>query len=198
MPPLKLEVFRTGDPSIETAETGAAAELEEARLAAYEQGYSAGWEDSVAAQSEDQHRLRTDLARHLQAMSFTQHEARSHILRAMAPLLMDIATRLLPELARDALGPVVLDALMPLAEERADTPIVIVVNPAARPALEPILETVPGLSVILREEPSLGEGQVYLLLGEHELRVDLDRATAEITGALRAFFELSRQERKHG
>jgi flagellar assembly protein FliH len=198
MPPLKLEVFRTGDPAAEATETIAAAEVEEAKLAAYEQGYAAGWEDSIAAQSEDQQRLRTDLARNLQAMSFTYHEARTHILRAMAPLLMEVATRLLPELARRSLGPVVLDALMPLAEERADTPIVIVLNPAARTAIEAVLETTPGLPVTLREEPSLGEGQVYLQLGEHELRVDLDRATADITGALSAFFDLSRQERKHG
>ncbi len=198
MPPLKLEVFKTGETRPETAEAAAASDLEEARLASYEQGYTAGWEDAISAQSEDQSRLRTDLARNLQAMSFTYHEARSHVLRAMAPLMQEVATRLLPGIAREALAPVVLDALMPLVEERADTPIVLVLNPVARPAVERLLETAAGLPVTLREEPSLGEGQVYLQLGESELHVDLDRASTEIIGALRAVFDPIEQERKHG
>jgi flagellar assembly protein FliH len=198
MASLKLEVFRTDDPPRDGAEAVAASELEEAKLTAYEQGYAAGWDDSTAAQAEDQRRLRADLARNLQAMSFTYQEARSHMLRSIGPLLQDMVLHLLPAVGREALAPVVLDALMPMAEERAGSPIVIVLNPAARPAVESLLDLTTGLPVTLRDEPSLGEGQVYLQLGESELRVDLDRATAEITAAVKAFFDLTERERKHG
>jgi hypothetical protein len=34
----------------------------------FEQGYSAGWDDAVAAQQDDQGRIRTDLARNLQSL----------------------------------------------------------------------------------------------------------------------------------
>jgi len=50
----------------------------------------------------------------------------------------------------------------------------------------------------LQEEPTLGEGQVYLRLGDTETRIDLDRATAEIAAAVRSFFGLSEGETSHG
>jgi flagellar assembly protein FliH len=196
MPALRLEDFADGASPEEQAE--AALLSEEARLAAYDQGYAAGWEDAAAAQAEDQARLRSDLANNLQALSFTYHEARLHVLRALAPLLEEMVARLLPEVAREALGPVVLDALMPLAEGLASTPVTIVLNPAARPALEPLLQSAPSLPVILEDEPTLGEGQVYLRLDAAETQIDLNRAVARITAAVRGFLDLSVTERRHG
>ena len=189
---LRLEVFETGprDASGGTVVLDVLA-LEESKLASYDQGYSAGWEDAVAAQTEDQGRLRADLGRHLQALGFSYQEARMHVLKAIEPLLIDITGRLLPDLARETLAPVVLEALMPLAEAMADTPVTLVMNPAARPAIEQLLDRATGLPLILQEEPTLSEGQVYLRLGTAETRVDLDHAIAEITAAVRGFFELN-------
>lgn len=188
---LRLEVFETGQ---ESSGGGVVVldqvALEDARLAAYDQGYSAGWEDAVAAQSDEQDRIRGDLARHLQALGFSYQEARMHVLRAIEPLLVEIVGRLLPELARESLAPVVLEALMPMAKAMADTPVTLVMNPAARPAIEALLERATGLPLVLQEEPTLGEGQVYLRLGSTETHVDLDRAVADITAAVRGFFDI--------
>ncbi len=189
---LRLEVFET-----EPRPTGGGTvvldqvALEDAKLASYDQGYSAGWEDAVAAQSDEQGRMRADLARHLQALGFTYQEARVHVLKAVEPLLVEIVGRLLPDLARETLAPVVLESLMPMAEAMADAPVTLVMNPAARPAIEMLLDRATGLPLILQEEETLGEGQVYLRLGTAETRVDLDRAIADITAAVRGFFDLS-------
>lgn len=196
---LKLEVFET-----ETPGPGAKTVvldsmlLEETKLASYDAGYAAGWEDAAAAQSADQTRVRADLARNLQSLGFTFHEARMHVLRALEPLLNEIVGRFLPGLARETLAPIVLDVLMPLAEKMADTPVTLVLNPAARPAVEALLEQATGIPLTLVEEPSLSEGQVYLKLGETETQINLDRATAEITAAVRGFFELPEKENKNG
>lgn len=198
MPPLRLEVFETDADASERAGSAGGPDLEEAKLAAYEQGFAAGWDDAIEAQSVDQRRLQADLARNLQAMSFTYHEARSHLLRAVAPLLLDMTTGLLPQLMREALAPVVIDTLMPLVEHAADAPVLIVLNPVARPAVEQLLVQSGGLAVTIRDEPSLGEGQAYLQLGETETRIDLDRAAADIQAAVRGFFDLAERERKHG
>lgn len=195
---LKLEVFDTGEKPASATVVMQGADLDEARLAAYEQGFTAGWDDATAAASDDQSRMRIELGRNLQALSFTFHEARTHVLRALAPLLEEMTGRLLPELARASLAPLVLETLMPLAETLADTPVTIVLNPAARPAVEALLQEATGLPFTLRDEPTLGEGQVYLRLGDSETRIDLDRATAEITAAVRGFFELTHEERKYG
>ena len=188
---LRLEVFETdvqgSVPDTVVLDTMA---LEEAKLGSYDAGYSAGWEDAAAAQSGEQSQIKVDLARNLQSLGFTYQEARMHILRSIEPLLQEMVGRLLPELARDTLAPIVLDVLMPMVEKMADAPVTLVLNPAARTAVEGLLEQATGMPLTLIEEPSLGEGQVYLRMGGAETAVDLDRATAEITAAVRGFFDL--------
>lgn len=192
---LKLEVFETAqEPSEKAIVVLDALALEDSKLAAYDQGYSAGWEDATTAQSDDQTRMRADLARNLQSLGFTYHEARTHVLRAVEPLLQQVVGRLLPALARETLPPVVLEVLMPLVEKLADAPISLVVNPASRAAVETLLAAATNLPITIVEEPSLSEGQAYLRLGATETHIDLDGATAEISTAMRGFFESPERE----
>lgn len=199
MPGLRLEVFDTAP----TPEGGVqplveVSQLEEAKIAAYEQGYSAGWEDASAAQQGDQTRIRADLARNLQSLSFTFQDARSHVLQAVRPLILEMTARLLPNLAREALAPTVLEVLMPMAEELGDAPLTLVLNPAARERVESLVAQATGLPIVIEEEDSLGEGQVYIRLGTQETTVDLTRVTQDITAAVRGFFNLSDQDGTHG
>jgi len=196
----KLEVFDIDSPQEQasgmvTMQLGA---VEEAKLAAYEQGYKAGWDDAAAAQSEDQSRIRADLARNLQQLSFTWQEARAHILRAVEPLLEEMVGRVLPETAREMLAPMVLEQVMPLAGEMTDQPVALVLNPAVRVAVETLIEQATGLPMVIQEEPTLPEGQVYIRLGETEAQVDLSRVTADIAAAVRGFFSLSRENGTDG
>jgi flagellar assembly protein FliH len=199
MPPLRLEVFDTAvtsdggvQPLVEVSA------VEEAKIAAYEQGYSAGWEDASAAQQSDQGRIRADLARNLQSLSFTFQDARGHVLQAIRPLILEMTSRLLPEVAREALAPTVLDALMPLADQMADAPLTLVLNPAVRDRVEGLVTQATGLPMVIEEEPSLGEGQVYIRFGATETKVDLNRVTADITAAVRGFFNLTAEDPPHG
>ena len=196
---LRLEVFETAAESEQSevlvTDTG---HLEEAKLASFEAGYSAGWEDAAAALSEEQSRIRADLARNLQGLAFTYHEARDHVLRALEPLLKEMVARLLPALARETLGQLVVETLRPMAADRAGAPLTLVINPASRPAVELLLAENAGLPLQINEEPSLGEGQAYLRFATSETRIDLDRAIAEIIAAVRDFFALSRKEAPHG
>ncbi|MFN4170414.1 MAG: flagellar biosynthesis protein [Pseudorhodobacter sp.] len=198
MAPLRLEVFETSpDVENETVITDLNA-LEEARLAAYEQGYTAGWEDAATAQADDQSRLRADIARNMQALGFTYQEARSHVLAAVEPLIRELVGHVLPEIARRSLVPMIVEMLMPLAREAADTPAVLTFNPAIRGLIDLVLEQAEGLPLTLLEEPSLGEGQVYLRLAGRETRLDLDTTLRRIAEATEEFFTLSTPEARHG
>jgi len=194
---LRLEVFESevpmgaGQAETLVLDTGA---LEDAKLASFESGYSAGWEDAAAAQADDQTRVSADLARSLQSLTFTYHEARNHVLKAIEPLLRHVVGHLLPAVAKDTLAAKVIEVLMPLAEDLAAAPISLMLNPAARSAIEDLLAKSNGLPLILVEEPTLGEGQVYLKLGDVEREVNLDRAVLEISAAVRGFFELPGKE----
>jgi flagellar assembly protein FliH len=192
MSALRLEVFDTArahDGSLQPLVEVAA--VEEARVASFEQGYSAGWDDAVAAQQGDQSRIRADLARNLQSLSFTFQDARSHVLQAIRPLILEMVNRLLPEVAHEALAPMVLEAVMPLAEGLADAPMTLVLNPAVRAQVEDLITRATGLPLSIDEEPTIPEGQVYIRFGAAETRVDLARVTADIAIAVRAFFNLN-------
>lgn len=191
MPALRLEVFDmapTPDGSLLPLVEATA--VEDAKVASFEQGYSAGWDDAVAAQQGDQIRIRADLARNLQSLSFTFQDARSHVLQAIRPLILEMVNRLLPEVAREALAPTVLEAVTPLAEELADAPLTLVLNPAARPQVEDLLTRATGLPMVIEEEPTMPEGQVYIRFGTAETKVDLAQVTTDIGAAVRAFFNL--------
>lgn len=191
MPALRLEVFdmaSASDGSLQPLVEATA--VEEAKVASFEQGYSAGWDDAVAAQQGDQTRIRADLARNLQSLAFTFQDARGHVLQAIRPLILEMVDRLLPEVAREALAPTVLEALTPMADELADAPLTLVLNPAVRGQVEDLIAQATGLPMVIDEEPSLPEGQVYIRFGPTETKVDLSQVTADIAIAVRAFFNL--------
>lgn len=192
MPALRLEVFDTSQAADGTplplVEATAA---EEAKVVAFEQGYTAGWDDAATAQQGDQNRISADLARNLQSLSFTFQDARSHVLQAIRPLMLEMINRLLPEVAHEALAPTVLEALTPIADEMSGAPMTLVLNPAVRSQVEDLVSQATGLPMVIEEEPSLSEGQVYIRFGTAEAKVDLDRVTADIAAAVRAFFNLS-------
>jgi flagellar biosynthesis/type III secretory pathway protein FliH len=199
MPALRLEIFDTAiaadgspQPLVEVSA------MEEAKIASFEQGYSAGWEDAAAAQQGDQSRISADLARNLQSLAFTFQDARGHVLQAIRPLILEMTNRLLPEVARETLAPTVLDALMPMADDLADAPLTLVLNPAVRDRVEGLVAQATGLPMQIEEEPSLGEGQVYIRFGPAETKVDLTQVTADITAAVRGFFSLTTEETPHG
>lgn len=192
MPALRLEIFDTAAaPDGSQLPLVEATAVDEAKVAGFEQGYSAGWDDAIAAQHGDQGRIRADLARSLQSLSFTFQDARSHVLQAIRPLILEMIGRVLPEVAREALAPTVLDALMPLADGLSDAPLTLVLNPAVRPQVEELVTQATGLPMVIEEEPSLSEGQVYIRFGSAETKVDLTQVTEDITTAVRSFFTLN-------
>lgn len=191
MKALNLEVFEVTQQSAEVPVVMLEAiAFEEAKLGAYDQGYRAGWDDAVAAQSTDQAQITAELARNLKSLNFTYDDARNHVLAAMQPLLADIVGRLLPETARTTLAPIILERLRPLAEMASDSPVEIIINPASQTAVEAILAQPNGISARLTLEPSLGEGQAFLRLGQSETQIDLDGAISQISQALQGFFQL--------
>lgn len=175
------------------------AAFEEEKLVAYEQGFQAGWDDSVAAQTDEVARLRTDLGHNLQSLSFTYQEARAHVLAGLESLIEEMVHCLLPELARETLAPMVLERVVPMAEKLADQPVELILNPVARKPVENMLDLATGLPLRIVEEKCLAEGQVYFRLGTTEAKIDLTRVVAEISAATHAFFaQISQEPEPHG
>ena len=194
--PLQLESFDDPAPQSDLVSLDSAT-FEEARLAAFEKGYSAGWEDAVAAQNTEMKRLNGELGRALQELSFTYHEARAAMLGALRPLLLDMTAKVLPAVSRDTLGGLITDEIVALADEVSALPVTVVTNPDTLAQLRDILTEKSPLPLAFRAEPSLTEGQVFLRFDESERQIDIDGLITRIGTAVRTYFNITEEEAAH-
>lgn len=193
---IELETFEA-DVSLPPPEIDHA-EVEEAKLSAFEQGYSAGWDDAIAAQDAEAAKLMVDLGRNLQDLSLTFQEARAHLLASLEPLLHDMAAKVLPVLARDSLARIVLEQLLPVAESLMPTGVRIVAHPVSLQQIRTLLTASVTLPMDFVEEPTLGEAQVYLRFADSETRIDIDSVIDAIRAAVATYFSSTQQEAQHG
>jgi flagellar assembly protein FliH len=161
--------------------------LEEERLAAFEKGYQAGWDDAIKAQSDDARRISADLGNNLRDLRFTYEEAYGAVLAALRPLLTEMTGAILPRLARESLVPRLVEMLHEQARAQGRQPIEIAAAPDDLPRLEYLAEGDP--DVTLFADDTLAEGQVYLRFGESEAEIDLPGVLADITAAVSGFFD---------
>lgn len=168
------------------------------KIASYEEGYSAGWEDAITATNTEKTHISSDFARNLQDLSFTYHEAHGHILRALEPLLKELLSRFIPQIAHATLVPLVVEKCLALASTQSEVPIQIVISPGNREALDHLLDTNLHVSLSIVEEPSMAQGQAYLRFGQIESRIDLNDALGEAASAVDAFFHLTAEAQSHG
>ncbi|TDL87006.1 flagellar biosynthesis protein [Meridianimarinicoccus aquatilis] len=177
----------------------AAQDQESDRLSAFEKGYKAGWDDSSSALSAENQRLSVDFATNLTDLSFTYHEARTHILKGFESLLKQSTEKLLPQIAKAALPQLIWEQIEHLAETSASRPLTLLVSPEARADVESILPKDTSIPIEVREEQTLAEGQVYLRSGVTEVGIDTSAVLSKIEVAVNEFFQTQTEENKaHG
>lgn len=192
-----LEDFSMQTASQESNKLMSDVAIEDQRLASFEQGYTAGWDDAIDAQSNDQTRLTGKLAQNLQDVSFTYHEALSQMLSSIEPVFQAITESIVPEVIQETLVPLIVEKLSAMARMQAEQPVELVVPVGSGIALRPILAQEFSVPVMLREDPKLNEGQVQLKVGVTELEVDSFDLVEEIRSAVEAFEYTTRREISH-
>lgn len=191
--PLRLDVFEIADapegPALLTPD-----QIEELRLTAYERGYVAGYDDAAQQAETESEARRARTAAAIEALNFGYHEARAQLLAGLEPLLAAMAGLMLPEIARAAVVPLVIEQLMPLAMASADKPLVLRVPPGTRADFAAAFQGLVLPPLTLLESPDLAEGQAEITRGAEETRIDLAAARARIQAALAAFHHHSAEE----
>jgi flagellar assembly protein FliH len=184
--PVHLETFALGQHTIPPVEPVA---LMKIRQAAYEEGHRDGWRACEGESRAAEIRMRESVGAHLQTIAFGYEEAHDHILRGLAPVLREIITKVLPEIAQETLLPKVLEQLMASARLGASRPVIIRVPPGHQEAADALLQSVSGLPFEVRACADLDSGRAVIgtETGEHE--VDLTGAIAEIAAAVAEFFQ---------
>lgn len=174
-----LQVRPRSTAAPESREAAPAPDLEEERLAAFDKGYRAGWDDAAAAHADEQSRIAADLARNLQDMSFTYHEAHAAMLRETVGILRGMMDKVLPGAMREALAETILERVRAAVTDAA-TPVEIVLAPDNVARVEALVAGRPAPPLSIRSEPSLGEGQAYLRFAAAEEQIDYDALMAEL------------------
>jgi len=176
-------------------------EIETRRLAAFEEGYQAGWDDALHAHTQDRMRLTSDLAQNLLDMSFTYNEAYTHLFRELRPLLVEIVDKLLPRMLRHSIGPRIVEELQAAATDTLRGEAHILVNPDVAETVAALVAQDGAFPVSIRGDAALTEGQAQLSLPDREIEINLDQMIAEISSALEAFtHDLQKEDpddRKH-
>lgn len=174
------------------------ADLEGQKLEAFENGYRAGWDDAVKAQSDDSSRISSAFGQHLQDLSFTYHEAYSQVMNAMTPLLDEMVAALLPEMARATLGHHIVEQLQGMAQEIGALEVIVAVAPANVAAVSPLLEGEFSFPIQLVEDDTLAEEQADIRLGNTEKQIDLGDLIASVSEAVEGFAHDNRRKIANG
>lgn len=194
---LKLEVFENeAEPPVVVLN---GEDYEDARLAAFEEGYRAGWDDAMASRAEQDADIRSAIAARLADLSGAVADVRVEVVTALRPLLADLVAALLPKIARQALPSQIVDALAPFAELATETALELVVSPdAAASAEAALVEASCTMPIRLVEDPACAAGVAVIRLGPAETRIDLDAVINRIDALVADFFDQIARERRHG
>lgn len=168
--------------------------LEELKLEAFEKGYQAGWEDALRAGEEDTRNVSADLAQSLRDLSFTFEEAHTAAVKSLKPLLDQMVTSVLPEIARKTLGMQITEQLHDLARTHGPQPVEIVTAPADQDLIQNMIGLTPPMQTSVTSEPSMAKGQVFIRLGDHQREIDVTHVLSGIEQAISGFFNEAQRE----
>lgn len=172
--------------------------VEDVRLAAFEQGYKAGWDDSHASYEADQEKISADFARNLNELSFTYHEVRSTIIRSLEPLLREMVSNVIPKIAQTNLGELVSEQIMELVDSQSTIPVELLVSAQDKTSLEMLSKNQTELPITIMEETSLASGQVFIRMGGNETQFDISAVLEGFENAIGCFFDTEEKELAHG
>lgn len=172
--------------------------LEDHRLASFEQGYSAGWDDAVKTQDQEDRRISTGLASNLEDLSFTYHEALTQMNENLVPLFQSLADKVLPETMSAVFGQHLADEMMDLARDQVEQPVYLVVAPQELEAMRKLMDQNEAITATVRSDQLLSPGQAYLRVGNSEREIDCNGLIESIRNSINAFIHQTHEDRKHG
>ncbi|WP_299414031.1 hypothetical protein [uncultured Sulfitobacter sp.] len=162
--------------------------VEDQKLAAFEEGYQAGWTDAEKNHAAEQKNIGEEFLHTLRDLSFTYQEALSRLNRGLKPMFEQMMTTLLPQTASAALRAHVIEQLVQLAATQTEAKIVLRVSESNVHMLEDLLEGVElKVPVSLTADSSLSPHQLFVTLDTLEREINLDGVCQEITKAMNAF-----------
>lgn len=172
--------------------------IEEQRLASFENGYTAGWDDAVTAKDQENTRISAELASSLEDLNFTYQEAQSQLLDSLDPMFKVLTSAVLPDAMAASFGHHIVDQLAGMAKGQTDQPMQIVVAPGEGAAVRSLLPEKFSVPVTVREDSVLSPGQAYLSVGSAECEINCDALLESIQDSIEAFTYHANEDSHYG
>lgn len=173
-------------------------QIEEQRLVSFEKGFSAGWEDAIAAKDKETTRISATLANSLEDLNFTFHEAQSQLIETLDPMFKVLTSAVLPDTMAATFGHHIIEQLTDMARTHTDQPMKIVVSSGEGDGVRALLPENFTVPVSITEDAQLTPGQAYLRVGDAEREINSDALIASITDSIDAFSYQMKEDREYG
>ena len=193
-----LEDFGTAKAKPSPSAPAAPALDDASRLAVFEDGFKAGWDDAMSAQNDDAHRISSQFAQNLQDLSFTYHEAVAHVTKSLRPILSQTVGILLPKIASRSIGPQIIEQIDTLIQSSAQPNVKILTSAEDFEAVSSLLDREVGFPVTCEVNPDLATGQAEMVFDDGEIRIDCQEALAQITALFDGFVFENERILAHG
>ncbi|MEL6619121.1 MAG: hypothetical protein AAFP16_09615 [Pseudomonadota bacterium] len=172
-------------------------EIEEQKLQSFEDGYQAGWDDAVRAQSQSVQHVSSALAANLQDASFQYHEMRAALNKSAQGILQQIVQTTLPKVAQASLGARICEEVTAQVRSALEAKIVIAVAPGSFEAVKATLSETLSDPFDVIADTAMPPDQAVLRIDQSETEIDMARVLSEIDGAVSAFFATDDTEVTH-
>lgn len=197
MPPFALENFGAREIA-PSAPRISEEEVEQIRRDAYETGFRAGASDAVASFQAEESRLSAELVTTLGELSFGFHEAATHVMMNVTPVLKAVIDTVLPLLMSETVGYTILEAVDPLIKEASGTPVRLLVNPDEAAVIRRIIGECADVPFVIVEDPALELGRANLKVGAVERHIDVSGVLGRVSAAVDAVTELNVRKSANG
>ena len=178
--------FARAEPApVETGTTSVSREDADQRSrAAYDKGYSSGWDDATAAAARRNDAVTADLERAIQDMGFTYHEAVEQVRKEFRRFVRELLDTFLPSLAAHGLRDNLQARIEALAAPAAEAPVELYVPPRLAETFASLAENADVFPISLISEASLSDAQAFARIGEVEWSVDFTQLLADLETAM--------------
>lgn len=167
------------------------------KRAAFDEGYSQGWNDAIASSESENRKAQTDIAIALQETSFSYVEARMHVLKSVQPLLKAIVSVVLPEMANASLSGRISEELYKFTASLED-PIELICSEQDHEEIKSIVTTSASFPVVVKAEPSFAQNQVIMKFKNGNAELDLEETFKTVSALISDFYDtLKIEDGKH-
>lgn len=196
MPLVDFQLFRSEDGGPDAAQV-MAARLEAARQEGWAQGYEAAHNAAADALAQSHANAEERLCQSLSALQDDLAAYRRECLSDLKPLLTDLASYLLPQMAKSVLAPQLVEMLCGAVSHWLTAPVAITAHPDNVEILQRAVAHLPRAEISWCEDPEFSLSRLEVRQGDRMRRLDLGEAARQMVLVLETYFDIDLLEQEY-